>query len=127
MRFHQRDTDLPGEEVWSVYGQSMAFPVAYRWSRDGHAHESFEFGSLPGLDFEYLNLHISSAGDIGDVGSLVSLQLPLTLPQQELDSTKILLVHFEVLLELFTRESIEVGPSVERLVSCGAETFAVEG
>lgn len=72
-------------------------------------------------------LFMLSAGNVGDVWSFISLQLSLSLPQQELDSTKILLVHFEVLLELFTRESIEVGPSVVRLVSCGAEAFAVEG
>lgn len=82
---------------------------------------------LPGLACKYLDIQISSASNIGDVRSFISLQLPLSLPQQELDGTKILLVHLEVLLELFTGESIEVGPSVVRLVSCGAETFAIEG
>lgn len=68
-----------------------------------------------------------STSDIRDVGRGVRLQLPVALPDIELDSTEVLLVQLYMSLELFPSESLEVGSRVCRLLASCSEALSVEG
>lgn len=68
-----------------------------------------------------------SAGNVGDVWSLVCLELTLTFPQHEFDGSKVFSVDVNVLLELASGKALEVGTSVRWLLSSSSEALAVEG
>lgn len=57
----------------------------------------------------------------------INLQLPLPLPQQELDRPKILLIQATMHVELLPRECLEIRSSLRRFRPTGAETAAIEG
>ena len=63
---------------------------------------------------------------VGDVGSRVGLQLPLTLSQKELNRTKVFLIQLEMLLELPPSERFKVAASMGRFDSSSAKAMAIE-
>lgn len=64
--------------------------------------------------------------NVGDTGCRISLQLSLTLAQQELDSVEVLFIHVQALSKLPPGESFEIWSCGGWLCSSCAEAASVE-
>lgn len=67
-----------------------------------------------------------SSHDVVHAWLAVDLQLPISLPQEELDCTEVLLVQCLMPLELFPRKGLEIRSGIWRLGSSGPQAIAVE-
>lgn len=70
---------------------------------------------------------IFSSSYIRDIRCLVDRQLSTSLPQQKLNSGKVLLVCVDALLEFASGEGFEVRSRLGRLRASGAQATTVEG